>query len=71
MKKIIFGKTGLKVSEIAFGGIPIMRLSIPQAIEVIKDSLDLGVNFIDTAAGYADSEEKIGLQLKTFQGMSL
>ncbi len=66
MGKIIFGKTGLKVSRIAFGGIPIMRLSVPQAVKVVKESLDLGVNFIDTAAGYADSEEKIGLAVKNF-----
>ncbi len=63
MKKIIFGKTMLEVSRIAFGGIPIMRLSTAQAVEVIKESLSLGINFIDTAAGYADSQEKIGLAI--------
>ncbi|MEI7904873.1 MAG: aldo/keto reductase [Candidatus Firestonebacteria bacterium] len=63
MKKIIFGKTGLKVSRIAFGGIPIMRLPAPAAIEVIKESLELGVNFIDTATGYTDSQVKIGLAI--------
>jgi len=64
MKQVIFGKTGLKVSQIAFGGIPIMRLSKADAIEVVKESLNLGVNFIDTAVGYADSQDKIGLAIK-------
>ena len=60
MKKIRFGKTGLMVSRIAFGGIPIMRLSKPDAANLVRESINMGVNFIDTAHGYTDSEEKIG-----------
>ncbi len=63
MKRMIFGRTGLSVSRIAFGGIPIMRLPTPDAVALVKESLRLGVNFIDTANGYADSEEKIGLAI--------
>jgi predicted aldo/keto reductase-like oxidoreductase len=48
------------VSRIAFGGIPIMRLPKTDASKLIKETIDLGINFIDTAHGYADSEEKIG-----------
>ena len=64
MKKVRFGKTGLMVSKIAFGGIPIQRLSLQEAAEVVRGVIDLGVNFIDTANGYSDSEEKIGLGIK-------
>jgi predicted aldo/keto reductase-like oxidoreductase len=64
MEKVRFGKTGLMVSKIAFGGIPIMRLSKADAVRLVKDSLYLGINFIDTAYGYADSEEKIGEAIK-------
>jgi len=60
MKKIRFGKTELMVSKIAFGGIPIMRLSKTGASRLVRESIDLGINFIDTAHGYTDSEEKIG-----------
>jgi len=60
MQKVRFGKTGLMVSKVAFGGIPIMRLGKPEAVRVVKETIDLGVNFIDTAIGYSDSEEKIG-----------
>lgn len=60
MKKIRFGKTGLMVSRIAFGGIPIMRLPKPDAARLVRQVVELGVNFIDTAHGYNDSEEKIG-----------
>ncbi|MCL2503512.1 MAG: aldo/keto reductase [Coriobacteriia bacterium] len=64
MKKVRFGKTGLMVSRVAFGGIPIQRISVPDAVGVVRKAIDLGVNFIDTANGYGDSEEKIGLAIK-------
>jgi len=64
MDKVRFGKTGLMVSKIAFGGIPIMRLSKADAVIVVKEVLNLGINFIDTAHGYTDSEEKIGEAIK-------
>jgi predicted aldo/keto reductase-like oxidoreductase len=64
MEKIRFGQTGLMVSRIAFGGIPIMRLSKVDAANLVSESIDMGVNFIDTAHGYTDSEEKIGDVIK-------
>ena len=64
MEKTRFGKTGLKVSRIAFGGIPIQRLGAEEAARVVRGSIDLGVNFIDTANIYSDSEEKIGAAIK-------
>ena len=60
MKTMRFGKTGLQVSRIAFGGIPIQRLTEAEAIRVVQRCLDLGVTFLDTAAGYTTSEERIG-----------
>jgi predicted aldo/keto reductase-like oxidoreductase len=64
VKKVRFGKSGLMVTEVAFGGIPIMRLTKDEAVQVVRDIIDLGVNFIDTANAYADSEEKIGSAIK-------
>ena len=60
MKKIRLGKSELVVSRVGFGGIPIIRVSYEQAERCIKTAIDLGINFIDTATSYADSEEKIG-----------
>ncbi|MCL2010447.1 MAG: aldo/keto reductase, partial [Synergistaceae bacterium] len=60
MKKVRFGKTELMVSRVAFGGIPIMRVPKAEAVALIREIIGLGINFIDTAHGYADSEEKIG-----------
>jgi len=64
MEKVRFGKTGLMVSKIAFGGIPIQRLSVSDAVAVVQGAIALGVNFIDTATGYTDSQTKIGLAIK-------
>jgi uncharacterized protein len=57
------GKTGLEVSRVGIGGIPIQRPSEDEAIKIIHRALDLGINFIDTAAGYGKSEERIGKAL--------
>ena len=60
MKKIRLGKSGLMVSRVGMGGIPIQRPQLDEAVKVINRALDLGVNFIDTSIGYGDSELIIG-----------
>ena len=64
MEYRILGKTGLKVSVIGFGGIPVQRISKEEAIKVIEKAEELGINFIDTARGYGISEIFIGEALK-------
>ncbi|MEG3069811.1 MAG: aldo/keto reductase [Candidatus Syntrophopropionicum ammoniitolerans] len=53
------GKTGLEVSVVGFGGIPIQRVSAAEAVTIVHQALDRGINFFDTARGYTDSEEKL------------
>ncbi len=50
----------LSVNPMGFGGIPIQRIPMEEAITVLNAVLDNGINFIDTARVYTDSEEKIG-----------
>lgn len=70
MKYRILGRTGLKVSEIGFGAWAIGGSWGPQSDEdslaALNRSLDLGVTFIDTAAGYGNgrSERLIARVLK-------
>jgi aryl-alcohol dehydrogenase-like predicted oxidoreductase len=65
-----FGKSGLKVSEIGFGGWAIGGSWGPQneedSLAALGRALDLGVTFIDTAAGYGNgrSERTISRVLK-------
>lgn len=64
MKYRQLGKTGLNVSQIGFGGIPIIRLDLNSAVNVLKYAFARGINFFDTANAYLDSEMKIGQALK-------
>ena len=60
MEKIRLGRTGMMVSRIGFGGIPIQRVSEDKAIAVVRKCLELGITYLDTANGYTTSEERIG-----------
>ena len=67
------GKTGLSLSEVGFGGIPMLRgnveilppyynLTVEEAIAVMSIAYENGINFYDTAVvpEYGDSEKKVG-----------
>jgi predicted aldo/keto reductase-like oxidoreductase len=66
METIRLGKTGMNITPVGFGGIPIQRLSEADAVKVIRKALDLGINWIDTAHGYSTSEERIGKAIKGY-----
>src|SRR5713226_5257506 len=61
-----FGETGMQVSALGFGGANIGFTDISDKIldRMFGAALELGVNLIDTAAMYGDSEEKIGRALR-------
>lgn len=64
MQKRPLGKTGMEVTAVSFGGIPIINKDFDSAVETVKRAYELGINFYDTARAYATSEEKIGVALK-------
>ena len=64
MEYITLGKTGLKVSRLGFGGIPIQRVDAATTKELVKDMAAKGINYIDTARGYTVSEEFLGEALE-------
>lgn len=64
MEYRILGKTGLKVSRMGFGGIPIQRIDAEGTKKLIKSLRDSGVNYIDTARGYTVSEEYLGYAME-------
>ena len=49
MEQVRLGQTGLSVSRVGFGGIPIQRLGETEAVALVRTCLDLGINFFDTA----------------------
>lgn len=60
MEYVTLGKTGLKISRLGFGGIPIQRIDAAAAMELLEAVRAAGINYIDTARGYTVSEELIG-----------
>lgn len=63
MKQRMLGKTGLMVSVVGFGGIPIQRTDAEGTKKVIDACEEKGINFIDTARGYTTSEGYLGYAL--------
>ena len=58
------GKTGLEISRLGFGGIPIQKIDAEGTRELMGELVKEGVNFIDTARGYTVSEEYLGFALE-------
>jgi len=64
MEYRVLGKTGLKISRIGLGGIPIQRIDAEGTRTLLHQLMDAGVNYIDTARGYTVSEEYLGYGLE-------
>lgn len=73
MRKKTIGNTGIEVSEIAFGGVEIGvpygigianesdMMAEREAIHLLHEAIDRGINFFDTARLYGESERLMGL----------
>ncbi|MBQ4264402.1 MAG: aldo/keto reductase [Clostridia bacterium] len=64
MEYTTLGKTGLKISRMGFGGIPIQKVDVQAVRTLMQAMADQGVNYIDTARGYTVSEQYIGEALE-------
>jgi len=61
MKQRTLGKTGLKVSELSLGGGQFWRdCTVEEVREVVDVAFAAGINYIDTAVRYGDSERLLG-----------
>ena len=64
MEYRILGKSGLKISRLGFGGIPIQKIDAAGTKVLMQELMESGVNFIDTARGYTVSESYLGEALE-------
>ncbi len=64
MEKIRLGRTNLIVTKLGWGGIPIQRVGEREAVSVIQAVIEMGVDLLDTARAYTNSEHRIGLALQ-------
>jgi predicted aldo/keto reductase-like oxidoreductase len=67
MEKVRLGKTNLIVTKLGWGGIPIQRVGEREAVSVIKAVVEMGVDLLDTARAYTNSEHRIGLALQKIE----
>lgn len=60
MKYHRFGRIGYEVSSLGFGAMNLPDVPFEQAKAALNYALDHGINYVDTAAAYRNSEEIIG-----------
>jgi aryl-alcohol dehydrogenase-like predicted oxidoreductase len=60
----MLGATGCQVTVLALGGVKYHERSDAHAAGVVNRALDLGINYIDTAHSYGESERRIGLVMR-------
>ena len=61
METVTLGSTGIVAQRNGFGALPIQRDDKETAVHLLRKAYAHGVNYYDTARGYTDSEEKLGL----------
>ncbi len=64
MEYRVLGKTGLKISRMGFGGIPIQRVDEEVTRTLMQRLVEEGINYIDTAKAYTVSEAFLGYALE-------
>lgn len=64
MEYTVLGKTGLKVSRMGLGGIPVQRIDREGTKKLLQAMAAAGINYIDSARAYSVSEEYLGYGLE-------
>ncbi len=64
MDRVRLGRTGIEVDKNGFGALPMQRVSIDEAVSLVRRAYEAGIDFFDTARNYTDSEIKLGKALE-------
>jgi len=62
-----YGKSGVELSVIGFGGIVVKDVDQPTADKVVADAVARGVNYFDVAPAYGDAEVQLGPALAPYR----
>jgi aryl-alcohol dehydrogenase-like predicted oxidoreductase len=62
-----YGKTGVKLSIIGFGGIVVKDAQQQHANRVVAEAIEKGINYFDVAPTYGDAELKLGPALEPYR----
>ena len=68
----LLGRTGMRVTELAFGGVAIgsfhEAIDDTGAVTAVHRALSIGINYVDTSPLYKESERRVGLALAALGG---
>jgi aryl-alcohol dehydrogenase-like predicted oxidoreductase len=64
------GKTGEKLSIIAFGGIVVTDTDPKFAANIVAEAFDRGINYFDVAPSYGNAQERLGPALEPYRKKS-
>jgi predicted aldo/keto reductase-like oxidoreductase len=67
LERRALGKTGEKLSIVAFGGIVVMDATTEQAAARVRAAIDAGVNYFDVAPSYGNAEDMLGPALEPYR----
>jgi aryl-alcohol dehydrogenase-like predicted oxidoreductase len=62
-----YGKTGVKLSIIGFGGMVVKDAEQQHANRMVAEAIEKGVNYFDVAPTYGDAELKLGPALEPYR----
>lgn len=62
-----YGRTGVKLSVVGFGGIVVAGAAQDEANRVVAEAYERGVNYYDVAPSYGDAEERLGPALEPYR----
>lgn len=63
-----FGRTGHRSTRVIFGAAALARMRQARADEILETLLEFGINHVDTAASYGDSEVRVAPWLTAHPG---
>lgn len=67
MKTREYGKTGIKLSVIGFGGILVMDETPEESERLVSQAVDWGINYFDVAPNYGNAQEMLGPALEPYR----
>jgi len=67
MEKRPYGKTGIELSVIGFGGILVADETPEEASRLVAQAIDWGINYFDVAPTYGNAEERLGPALEPYR----
>jgi len=62
-----YGKTGIRLSAVAFGGLALKGMEQDHANRLVAEAVERGVNYFDVAPSYGDAEAVLGPALEPYR----